>query len=67
MRGVGLIAASSRATPRTPSAGQALLLGDGVITRAVAGAVALSPPLTLADDELDELGGGAAAHAEKLA
>ena len=67
MRGVGLIAALEPRDPEDAKRWQALLLADGVITRAVAGAVALSPPLTLADDELDELLAALQRSLEKLA
>ena len=67
VRGVGLIAALEPRDPEDAKRWQALLLADGVITRAVAGAVALSPPLTLADDELDELVAALQRALEKLA
>lgn len=67
VRGVGLIAALEPRDPENAKRWQALLLGDGVITRAVAGAVALSPPLTLAEDELDELVAALQRALEKLA
>ncbi|HKA27834.1 MAG TPA: aminotransferase class III-fold pyridoxal phosphate-dependent enzyme [Candidatus Binatia bacterium] len=67
VRGVGLIAALEPRDPEDAKRWQALLLGDGVITRAVAGAVALSPPLTLAEDELDELVAALQRALEKLA
>jgi L-2,4-diaminobutyrate transaminase len=55
VRGVGMIAAVE---PRAPDAAkrlQARLLDDGVVTRVVGGAVAMSPPLVFADGEVDEL------------
>jgi adenosylmethionine-8-amino-7-oxononanoate aminotransferase len=67
VRGVGLIAALEPRDPKDAKRWQALLLADGVITRAVAGAVALSAPLTLAEDELDELVAALQRALEKLA
>jgi L-2,4-diaminobutyrate transaminase len=67
VRGVGLIAALEPRDPKDAKRWQALLLADGVITWAVAGAVALSAPLTLAEDELDELVAALQRALEKLA
>jgi L-2,4-diaminobutyrate transaminase len=67
VRGVGMIAALEPHDPEDAKRLQALLLADGVITRAVAGAVALSPPLVLADDELAELVAALQRALEKLA
>ena len=67
VRGVGMIAALEPHDPEDAKRLQALLLADGVITRAVAGSVALSPPLTLADDELAELVAALQRALEKLA
>ncbi len=55
LRGVGLIAALEPRDPEQAKRLAALLLADGVIARVVAGSIALSPPLVLAEDELEEL------------
>jgi len=45
----------------------ALLLADGVIARVVAGRIALSPPLVLGEDEVDELVAALARALDKFA
>ncbi len=67
VRGVGLIAALEPYDADDAKRLAALLLADGVIVRAVAGAVALSPPLVLGEDEVDELVGAIARALDKLA
>jgi adenosylmethionine-8-amino-7-oxononanoate aminotransferase len=67
VRGVGMIAALEPRDPEDAKRLHSLLLADGVLTRAVGGAVALSPPLILAEDEIDELVAALARALEKLA
>jgi L-2,4-diaminobutyrate transaminase len=67
VRGIGMIAAVEPLDPDDAKRLQALLLADGVITRAVGGAVAMSPPLILAEAEVDELVGALRRALEKLA
>jgi L-2,4-diaminobutyrate transaminase len=67
VRGVGLIAALEPHDPDDAKRLGALLLADGVIARVVAGALALSPPLVLNEDEVDELVGALARALDKLA
>ena len=55
VRGVGMIAAVEPREADDARRLQARLLEDGVLTRAVGGAVAISPPLTFAESEVDEL------------
>jgi len=55
VRGVGLIAALEPHDPEHAKRLAALLLADGVIARVVAGCIAVSPPLILHADEVDEL------------
>jgi len=57
VRGVGMIAAVEPREPDDAKRMQARLLDDGVLTRAVGGAVAMSPPLTFSEGEVDELVG----------
>ncbi|MEX2205169.1 MAG: aminotransferase [Myxococcota bacterium] len=67
VRGVGMIAALQPHDPEQAKALAASLLADGVIARVVAGSLAISPPLVLAEDELDELIGALARTLDKLA
>ena len=67
VRGVGMIAAVEPREPDDAKRLQALLLADGVLTRAVGGAVAMSPPLILDEAEVDELVGALQRALEKLA
>ncbi|MFI5314096.1 MAG: aspartate aminotransferase family protein [Myxococcota bacterium] len=67
VRGVGMIAAVEPSDPEDAKRLQALLLADGVITRAVGGAVAMSPPLTLGEAEVEELVGALRRAVDKLA
>ena len=55
VRGVGMIAAVEPRDPDDAKRLQTLLLADGVITRAVGGAVAMAPPLILGEAEVDEI------------
>jgi len=55
VRGVGMIAAVEPRSADEAKRLQARLVTDGVLTRAVGGAVAMSPPLVFTDDEVDEL------------
>jgi len=66
VRGVGMIAAVEPRDPDDAKRLQALLLADGVITRAVGGAVAMSPALILGEDEVDELTAALRRALEKL-
>jgi adenosylmethionine-8-amino-7-oxononanoate aminotransferase len=67
VRGVGMIAAVEPRDPDDAKRLQALLFADGVLTRAVGGAVAMSPPLILDEAEVDELVGALQRALEKLA
>jgi adenosylmethionine-8-amino-7-oxononanoate aminotransferase len=67
VRGVGMIAALQPHDPEHAKALASLLLADGVIARVVAGAIAVSPPLVLTEDELDVLVGALARALDKLA
>ena len=67
VRGVGMIAAVEPRAADDAKRLQARLQEDGVLTRAVGGAVALSPPLTLAEGEVDELTSALRRALEKLA
>jgi len=67
VRGIGMIAAVEPRDPDDAKRLQALLVGDGVLTRAVGGAVAMSPPLVLDEAEVEELVGALARALDKLA
>jgi L-2,4-diaminobutyrate transaminase len=67
VRGVGMIAAVEPREPDDAKRLQALLFADGVLTRAVGGAVAMSPPLILDEAEVDELADALQRALEKLA
>jgi len=67
VRGVGMIAALEPREPDDAKRLQSLLFADGLITRVVAGSVAMSPPLVLADDELEDLIAALQRALEKLA
>jgi adenosylmethionine-8-amino-7-oxononanoate aminotransferase len=66
VRGVGLIGALEAREPDDAKRLGALLLADGVIARVVAGGIALSPPLTIDADEVDELTAALARALDKL-
>jgi L-2,4-diaminobutyrate transaminase len=66
VRGIGLIGALEAREPDDAKRLGALLLADGVIARVVAGGIALSPPLTIDDDEVDELTAALARALDKL-
>jgi L-2,4-diaminobutyrate transaminase len=55
VRGLGLIAAIEPRDPEDAKRLHAALLADGVLTRVVAGAIAFSPPLVVAEEEIEEL------------
>jgi L-2,4-diaminobutyrate transaminase len=67
VRGVGMIAALQPHDPEHAKALASALLADGVIARVVAGSLALSPPLVLSEDELDELVAALVRALDKLA
>jgi len=67
VRGVGMIAAVEPRAADDAKRLQALLFADGVLTRAVGGAVAMSPPLILDEAEVEELVGALYRGLEKLA
>jgi len=67
VRGVGLIAALEPRDADDAKRLGALLLADGVIARVVAGSIALSPPLVIDADEVDELVAAIARALDKLA
>jgi L-2,4-diaminobutyrate transaminase len=67
VRGLGMIAAVEPHAADDAKRLQALLLQDGVITRVVGGAVAMSPPLIFTADECDELIAALARALDKLA
>jgi len=67
VRGVGLIAALEPRDPDDAKRLGALLLADGVIARVVAGCIALSPPLVIGEEEVDELVAALARALDKLA
>ena len=67
VRGVGMIAAVEPKDAEDAKRLQSLLFADGVLTRAVGGAVAMSPPLILDEAEVDELVGALARALDKLA
>jgi L-2,4-diaminobutyrate transaminase len=66
IRGVGLIAALEARDPDDAKRLGALLQADGVIARVVAGGIALSPPLVIDTDEVDELCAALARALDKL-
>ncbi len=66
VRGVALIAALEAREPDDAKRLGALLLADGVIARVVAGGIALSPPLGITTDEVDELTAALARALDKL-
>jgi len=67
LRGVGMIAALQPRDPEHAKQLGALLQADGVLVRVVAGCIALSPPLVLAEDEVEELVAALARALDKLA
>lgn len=66
VRGIGLIAALEPRLPDHAKSLGALLQADGVIARVVAGCIAVSPPLVIGEDEVEELVAALARALDKL-
>lgn len=66
LAGIGLTEAARAATPNAPGALQRAARHEGVLVRALPDGIAVSPPLTIAQDDLRLIGDGIAAALDAL-